>query len=163
VNQGGCHDRRYILSRGSFLLLLKRDVQGTLSPNPVEFGYRAVSFFPDFGNSRGIPVGSVAKKSDLGFAASALRTFLVLSLVVGLTGVFMSITALGRNPSGPFLIVAIGSPVFNIVLSVIATMGNRLRVNSPKAGALLLIGVGFLFAWVLVTTFAVFVFGLHNY
>lgn len=103
------------------------------------------------------------KKYNLEFIASALLTFLVLSLTLGLTGFFLSIPRLDLNPSAPFLIVGIGSPVFNLILGVVATLGNRLRNNHPIAGTLILYGVGFPFAYLLFTTFAVFILGLYNY
>ena|SRR3990172_6603385 len=103
------------------------------------------------------------KKYDLGFTTSILFTFLVLSLTLGLTGFFLSIPRLNLNPSAPFLIVGIGSPVFNLILGVVATLGNRLRNHHPIAGTLILYGVGFPFAYLLFTTFAVFFLSLYNY
>jgi len=103
------------------------------------------------------------KKYDLGFTTSILFTFLVLSLTLGLTGFFLSIPRLNLNPSAPFLIVGIGSPAFTLVLSVIASLGHRLRNNHAKAGTLLLFGVGLLFAYVLFTTFIVFALRLYSF
>jgi hypothetical protein len=105
----------------------------------------------------------LVKKYTPGFTASVLLTFLVLSLTLGLTGFFLSIPRLALNPLAPFLIVGLGSPVFNIVLGVIATLGNLLSRKHPKAGTLLLSVVGLLFAYVLLTTFAVFFLSLYNY
>ena len=96
------------------------------------------------------------KKYDLRFTTSVLLTFLVLSLTLGLTGIFLSILRLDMNMSNAFVAVGIGSPIFNLVLGVIASVGNRLRKNHPKTSTLLLCGVGFLFAWVLLTTFLIF-------
>jgi len=104
----------------------------------------------------------LVRKFNLGFAAGVILTLLILSLAVGLTGLFMSIPSLG-NAAGPFLIVGSGSPVFNIVLSVIASLGNRLKKKYPKAGGAILCGVGFLFASALATTFVVFFYALYNY
>jgi len=92
------------------------------------------------------------KKYNLGFTASVLLTFLILS-----------IPRLDLNPSIPFLIVGLGSPVLNIALSLVAALGNRWSQNYPKAGTLFLFGVGILFANVLLTTFAVFFLSLYNY
>lgn len=103
------------------------------------------------------------KKYHLGFAAGVLLTFLLLSLTLGLTGLFVSIPRLDLNPTIPFLIVGLGSPVFNIVLGVIVALGNRLSRSHPKPGALLLFGAGILFAYVLLTTVAVFALSLYNY
>ena len=105
----------------------------------------------------------LVKKYNLRFAASVLLTFLVLSLTLGLTGFIVSIPRLDLKPLVPFLIVGLGSPVFNIVLGVVAALGNRLSQNHPKASAFILFGVGLLFAYVLLTTFAVFVLSLYNY
>jgi predicted MFS family arabinose efflux permease len=102
------------------------------------------------------------KKYNLGFAASVLLTFLVLSLTLGLTGFFLSIPQLFRSVSDTFLVVGIGSPVFNLGLSVVASLGNRLRNNYPIAGTLLFCGVGLLFAYVLFTTFTLFALRLYN-
>ncbi|HLE15904.1 MAG TPA: hypothetical protein VI776_14235 [Anaerolineales bacterium] len=103
------------------------------------------------------------KKYDLGFAANVLLAFLVLSLAEGLMGLIMSIPRLLVSASRPFLVLGIGTPVINIALGVIASLGNRLRKKYPKAGAFLLCGVGFPFAWVLATTFVLFFLGLYNY
>src|SRR3990172_3667064 len=103
------------------------------------------------------------KKYNLGFTASVLLTFLILSLTLGLTGVLLSIPRLDLNPSIPFLIVGLGSPVLNIALSLVAALGNRWSQNYPKAGTLFLFGVGILFSNVLLTTFAVFFLSLYNY
>ena len=103
------------------------------------------------------------KKYSLGFAASVLLAFLVLSLTLGLTGLLLSIPRLDLISSSPFLIVGIGSPVFNLVLGVVASLGHRLRSNQPIAGTLLLCGTGFVFAYVLFTTFVVFFLSLYNY
>jgi hypothetical protein len=103
------------------------------------------------------------KKYNLGLTASVTLTFLILSLTLGLTGFLLSIPRLDLNLLAPFLIVSLGSPVFNILLGVVATLGNRLSRNHPKAGTLLLVGVGTLFAYVLLTTFAVFFLSLYNY
>src|SRR3990172_6845624 len=103
------------------------------------------------------------KKHNLGFTASVLLTFLVLSLTLGLMGFFLSILRLDLITSAPFLIVGIGSPAFTLVLSVIASLGHRLRNKHAKAGTLLLFGVGFLFAYVLFTTFIVFALRLYSF
>lgn len=103
------------------------------------------------------------KKYRPGFAASVLLTFLVLSLTLGLTGIIMSIPRLDLRPAIPFLIVGLGSPIFNIVLGVIVALGDRLSRRHPKGGALLLFGAGILFAYVLLTTVAVFALSLYNY
>ena len=101
-------------------------------------------------------------KYNLRFAASVLLAFLALSLTLGLTGFLLSIPRLFRYVSNEFLIVGIGSPVFDLVLGVMAALGNRLRNHHPIAGALALCGVGFLFAYVLFTTFIMFVLRLNN-
>jgi len=103
------------------------------------------------------------KKYNLGFTASVLLTFLILSLTLALTGLIISIPRLYLSAFDFFLVVGIGSPAFNIVLSMIATLGNRLHKNYPIAGTLLLCGVGFLFAWILIATFVLFILGLYNY
>src|SRR3972149_684263 len=82
------------------------------------------------------------RKYSLGFPASVLLTFLVLSLTLGLTGFFLSIPRLFRYVSNEFLIVGIGSPVFNLALGVMAALGNRLRNNHLIAGILLLLVAG---------------------
>ena len=102
------------------------------------------------------------KKYNLGIAASVLLTFLVLSLPLGVTGFLLSIPRLSVSAFNTFLVVWIGSPVFNLILSVMASLGNRLRNNHPMAGTLLLYGAGFLFAWVLLTTFILFALRLFN-
>jgi len=102
------------------------------------------------------------KKYKLGITASVLLTFLVLSLTLGLTGFFFSIPRLFANMFDSFLVVCIGSPVFNLVLGVFASLGHRLRNNHPIAGTILLFGTGLLFAYVLFTTFIVFALRLYN-
>jgi len=103
------------------------------------------------------------KKHNLGFTASILLTFLVLSLTLGLTGFLLSIPRLSSSVYDTFPVFCIGSPVFNLVLSVIASLGHRLRNNHAKAGTLLLFGVGLLFAYVLFTTFIVFALRLYSF
>ena len=102
------------------------------------------------------------KKHNLGFTASVLLTFLVLSLTLGLTGFLLSIPRLSSSVYDTFPVLCIGSPVFNLVLSVIASLGHRLRSNHPIAGTLILYGVGFLFAWILFSTFIMFALRLYN-
>jgi hypothetical protein len=106
----------------------------------------------------------LVKKYALGFAAGVILTFFVLSLAVGLIGLLMSLMSISRlgSASGTFLTVCSGSAVINIVLSLIAAMGNRLKNKSPKAWAALLCGVGFLYAWSLATTFLALVDRLAN-
>jgi len=96
------------------------------------------------------------KKYNPGFAASILLAFLLLSLTLGLTGFLLSIPRLDLNPTDTFLVVCIGSPVFNLILGVMASLGHRLRHNHPIAGTLLLCGAGVLFAWVLLITIILF-------
>lgn len=103
------------------------------------------------------------KKYNLGFSDSVLLAFLVLSLTLGLSGLILSIPRLDLISSSPFLIIGIGSPVFNLVLGVIASLGHRLRNGHSKAGILLLFVSGLLFAYVLFTTITVFILGLYNY
>jgi len=55
-------------------------------------------------------------KYNLGFAASVLLTLLILSLTLGLMRFFMSIPRLFLNVSDTFLVVCVGSPIFNLVL-----------------------------------------------
>lgn len=116
-----------------------------------------------------VPVGVIflcarlMKKYNLGFSASVLVAFLVLSLTLGLTGLLLSIPRLDLISSSPFLIVGIGSPVFNFVLGVIASLGHRLRNGHSKAGMLLLFVAGLIFAYVLFTTLTVFFLSLYNY
>ncbi|NOH03497.1 MAG: hypothetical protein HND47_16805 [Chloroflexi bacterium] len=100
------------------------------------------------------------KKYKTGFPSSVLLAFLVLSLPIILTGFLLSILRLDLISSDPFLVVGIGSPVFNLVLGVMASLGNRLRKNHRITGTILLLGTGFLFAWVLFTTFILFVLRL---
>ena len=102
------------------------------------------------------------RKYSLGFPASVLLTFLVLSLTLGLTGFFLSIPRLFRYVSNEFLIVGIGSPVFNLALGVMAALGNRLRNNHLIAGILLLLVAGLLFAYIFFTTFIVFLWPIIN-
>lgn len=102
-------------------------------------------------------------KYNLGFAASVLLSFLILSLTLGLMGFFMSIPRLFVNVSDTFLVVCVGSPIFNLALGVVTSLGNRLPNYYPKAGVLLLCGGGFLFAWILLITFSVYFLGLYNY
>jgi hypothetical protein len=102
------------------------------------------------------------RKHNLRFTASVLFTFLVLSLTLGLTGFFLSIPRLRDGVSYTFPIVCIGSPVFNLVLGVVASWGHRLRNNRPLAGTFLLFGAGILFAYVLFTTILLFAFRLYN-
>ena len=102
------------------------------------------------------------KKYNLGFTASVLFAFLILSLTLGLTGFLLSIPQLSVSASDTFLVLCIGSPVFNLILSVMAALGNRLRNNHPIAGALLLCATGFLFAYVFFTTFILFALRLYN-
>ena len=99
-------------------------------------------------------------KYNLRFAASVLLAFLVLSLTLGLTGFLLSIPRLSASAFDTFLVVCIGSPVFNLALGMMAALGNRLRNHHPIAGAVLLFGVGILFAYVLFTTFIVFLLRL---
>ena len=101
-------------------------------------------------------------KYSLGFAASVLLTLLILSLTLGLTGFLLSIPRLSSSVYDTFPLLCIGSPVFNLILSVIASLGHRLRNNHAKAGTLLLFGVGLLFAYVLFTTIIMFTFRLYN-
>jgi hypothetical protein len=98
----------------------------------------------------------------LRFAASVLLTFLVLSLTLGLTGFLVSIPRLSVSVFDTFMVVCIGSPIFNLVLGVIASFGSRLRNNHPIPGALLLFGAGFVFGYVLFTTFILFVLRLFD-
>ncbi len=102
------------------------------------------------------------RKYNLGFPASVLLAFLILSLSLGLTGILLSIPRLSVSAFDTCLVVFIGSPVFNIALGVMASWGNRLRVNHLIAGTLLLCGAGFLFAWVLITTLIVFTLRLYS-
>ena len=103
------------------------------------------------------------RKYSFEFPASVLLAFFVLSLTLGMTGVLLSIPRLFVYVSEPFLLICIGSPVFNLVLGVFAALGHRLRNNHPIAGTLLLCGVGLLFAYLLFTTLAVFFLSLYNY
>jgi hypothetical protein len=102
------------------------------------------------------------KKYKTGFSAGVLLAFLALSLTLGLTGFLLSIPRLFRYVSNEFLIVGIGSPLFNLALGVMTALGNRLRKNHPMAGTLALCGVGFLFAYLLFVTFIVFDLPLIN-
>jgi len=102
------------------------------------------------------------RKRNLAFTASVLLTFLVLSLTLGLTGFLVSIPRLSVSVFDTFIVVCIGSPVFNLVLGVITSFGSRLRNNHPIAGTLLLFGVGILFAYVLFTTFIFFALRLFD-
>ena len=102
------------------------------------------------------------EKYSLGFTASVLLTFLVLSLTLGLTGFLFSIPRLSSSLYDTFPILCIGSPVFNFVLGVIASLAHRLRSNQPIVGTLLLCGTGFVFAYVLFTTLVVFFLSLYN-
>lgn len=102
------------------------------------------------------------KKHNPGFTASVLLTFLVLSLTLGLTGFILSIPRLSSSVYNTFPVLCIGSPVFTLVLSVIASWGHRLRSNKPIAGTLVLFGAGLLFAYVLFTTFILFALRLYN-
>jgi hypothetical protein len=102
------------------------------------------------------------KKYNPGLAGSVLLAFLILSLTLGLTGFLLSIPQLSVSASDTFLVLCIGSPVFNLILGVMAALGNRLRNNRPIAGALLLCATGFLFAYVLFTTFILFALRLYN-
>ena len=101
----------------------------------------------------------LVKKYALGFTAGVILRFFLLSLTVGLIGMLMGLMSISRleGASGTFLAVFLGSAVINIVLSLVAAMGNRLKNKSPTAGAALLCGVGFLYAWSLATTFLAFV------
>ena len=99
-------------------------------------------------------------KYNLRFTASVLLAFLVLSLTLGLTGFLLSIPRLPSSMSDTFPIVCVGSPVFNLILSVIASFGSRMRNHHPIVGILLLLGAGFLFAYVFFTTFIVFLLHL---
>ncbi len=101
------------------------------------------------------------RKYDLGFPASVLVAFLILSLTLGLTGFLLSIPQ-WSGVSDTFLVVCIGSPVINLGLGVMASLSNRLRNNHPIAGTLALCGVGFLFAYVLFVTFILFILRLYN-
>lgn len=101
------------------------------------------------------------KKYKTGFPASVLLAFLILSLTLGLTGFLLSIPQLS-GASDTFLVVCIGSPLFNLVLGVMASLGNRLRNDHPVAGALAISGVGFLFAYNLFATFILFALRLFN-
>ena len=98
------------------------------------------------------------RKYNLGFPASVLLAFLILSLSLGLTGILLSIPRFSVSAFDTFLVVFIGSPVFNIALGVMASWGSRLRKINPIAGTLILCGAGFLFSWILLTTFIMFVF-----
>jgi hypothetical protein len=102
------------------------------------------------------------RKYSLGFPASVLLTFLVLSLTLGLTGFFLSIPRLFESVNYTFPIVCVGSPVFNLILSVIASFGSRLRNHRPIAGILLLLVAGLLFAYIFFSTFIVFLWPLIN-
>ena len=102
------------------------------------------------------------KKYNPGFATGALLVFLLLSLTLGLTGLILSIPRLPSSMYNTFPVLCIGSPVFNLVLGVVASLGHRLRNHRPIAGTLLLCGAGFLFAWVLFTTFILFALRLFN-
>jgi hypothetical protein len=103
----------------------------------------------------------LVKKYDLEFILSVILTTLILSLTVGLIGLFMSISSLG-NAFYPFLIIGCGSPILNIVLSMLVVRGNRLQNNTPKAGLLWLCGVGLLFAWSLTAIPIIFFYALYN-
>lgn len=102
------------------------------------------------------------RKHNLGSTASILLTFLVLSLVLGLTGLLLSIPRLSSSMYDTFPVLCIGSPVFNLVLGAIAALGHRLRSNQPIAGTLLLCGAGFVFAYLLFITIIMFAFRLYN-
>ena len=113
-----------------------------------------------------LPVGVIflcdrwMKKYKLGFRASVLLAFLVLSLALALPGLLLSIPRLPYSMTDTFPIVCVGSPVFILVLSVIASLSSRLRNHNPAAGILLLIGAGLLFAYILFTTLTVFLLRL---
>lgn len=102
------------------------------------------------------------KKYKTGFPAGVLLAFVVLSLTLGLTGFLLSIPRLFRYVSNEFLIVGIGSPVFNLALGVMTALGNRLRNTHLIAGTLALCVTGFLFAYLLFVTFIVFALPLIN-
>src|SRR3989304_3412364 len=57
------------------------------------------------------------KKHNLGFTASVLLTFLVLSLTLGLMGFFLSILRLDLITSAPFFIFGIGFASFTPLLT----------------------------------------------
>ena len=115
-----------------------------------------------------LPVGVIflcdwlMKKHKPGFVGGVLLTFLVLSLTLGLTGFLLSIPRLFESVNYTFPIVCVGSPVFNLVLSVIVSFGSRLRNHHPIAGVLLLLGAGLPFAHIFFTTFIVFLWPLIN-
>jgi hypothetical protein len=100
------------------------------------------------------------KKYNLGLPASVLLAFLILSLALGMIGLILSIPRLSYSISDTFPIICVGSPVFNLVLSVIIALGHRLRNHRPIAGALLLFVAGLLFAYVFFTTVTVFLWHL---
>ena len=102
------------------------------------------------------------KKYRLGFPASVLLTFLVLSLTLGLIGFLLGISRLSSSLYTTFPVLCIGSPVFNLTLSVIVAWGHRLRNHRPITGTLLLGSTGLLFAYILFTTFILFVVRLYN-
>ncbi len=102
------------------------------------------------------------KKHKPGFIGGVLLTFLVLSLALGLMGFLLSIPRLSSSVYDTFPVLCVGSPVFNLILSVIASFGSRLRNHHPIAGILLLLGAGLLFAYIFFTTFIVFLWPLIN-
>jgi len=102
------------------------------------------------------------KKYNLGFPSGVLLTFLVLSLTLGLTGFLVSIPRLSVSVLDPFMVICIGSPVFNLVPGVLTSFGSRLRNNHPIAGRILLFGAGILFAYILFTTFIFFALRLFD-
>lgn len=102
-------------------------------------------------------------KYSLGFTAGVWLAFSIMSLILGLIGCFLSIPQLyARSTVDTFMVVCMGSPVFTLFLGVLTSLGSRVRNNYPKAGMLLLYGAGFLFAWVLLTTFILFALRLYN-
>ena len=102
------------------------------------------------------------KKHKPGFVGGVLLTFLVLSLTLGLTGFLLSIPRLSSSVYDTFPLLCIGSPVFNLIPSVIVSFGSRLRNHHPIAGILLLLGAGLSFAYIFFTTFIVFLWPLIN-